>query len=61
MCDEKPDNSNPISENPEVKRKKQIIRIQEVENGYTVSSNYSNEFVAMNLEEAITLVRNALE
>ena len=43
------------------KMKKQIVRIQEVENGYTVSSNYNNEFVAMSLEEAIILVRDALK
>lgn len=43
------------------KMKKQIVRIQEVENGFTVSSNYNSEFVATNLEEAITLARDALK
>ena len=45
----------------EEQSKAKYIEIKEARNGYTVRSGYRNEWVAMNIEEVITLVRDGLK
>ena len=49
------------SEDSAITERKKEITIEEVENGFVVRSSFRTRFVATNLEEAITLVRDALK
>lgn len=42
-------------------KQRKSINIEELENGFTVSASFRTKFVATDIEEVITLVRDALK
>lgn len=60
MCDEKSKACPETCDDKEEAELKQI-NIKEVRNGFTIRCGYKNEFIATNVEELITLLRDALK